>query len=71
MLLPTLVSTLLLSATVVTAGRSLKHVGNRERFAELEAKVKGVKSTAAQNHRQLQERQASAPKFLNANTTSE
>ena len=69
MRLTSCISTALLSVTAVSAGRSLKHAGNSKRLEEVGARH--VRSEEHQAHSQFMERQGSAPKFLNANTTSE
>lgn len=63
-----LVFSLLLLATGVSAGRSLRHVGSK-RFEELEAKT--VRLDGQHAYRKYIERQVSEPLFLNANTSSE
>lgn len=70
MRLAQLVSSLLISATAVSAGRSLRHVGGK-RFEQLESAARDVRSGAQQEYTKYTERQVSEPLFLNANTSSE
>jgi hypothetical protein len=69
MRLAPLVSNLLLSATAVSAGRSLRHVGSK-RFEEFETAAKDVRSDGQEAYHQFMGRQATEPLFLNANTSS-
>ena len=64
------ITSLLLSASAVSAHRSLKHVGNSKRLEDLASAAKNVRAEGNHAHSQFTERQATGPKFLTANTTS-
>lgn len=70
MRLAPIITSLLLSATAASAGRSLKHAGNSKRFEDLERAAKNARFAGDHVHSQFVERQVTGPKFLNANTTS-
>lgn len=70
MRLSPLVTSMLLSAAAVSAGRSLKHAGNSKRFEDLERAAKNVRTTGEHAYSQFTERQDAGPKFLTAKTKS-
>lgn len=64
------ITSLLLCASTVSAGRSLKHVGNSKRLEDLASAAKNARFDGHHAHSQFTQRQASGSKFLTANTTS-
>ncbi|KAJ9134685.1 Carboxypeptidase [Coniochaeta hoffmannii] len=69
MRLQSFITSLLLTASTVSAHRSLKHAGNNKRLEDLASAAKNVRSEGNHVHGRFTERQASGSKFLTANTT--